>query len=59
MVAGTGLCQCDAITEVQEICSADCVDRMPKTKLNAKGELIIRTPILDKDTLQPKTDSNG
>lgn len=37
MVKGTGLCQCSAITDVDENCGASCQKTRPKSSLNAKG----------------------
>lgn len=52
MVEGTGLCQCDSITEVEEVCDITCQGLVPTSTLNAKGEMEIKSPVLTEDGTQ-------
>jgi len=52
MVEGTGLCQCDSITEVEEVCDITCQGLLPESTLNHKGEMEIKSPVLTEEGTQ-------
>ena len=55
-VEGTGLCQCETITDVDEICNSACVAKMPKSKLGPDGKMTITDPTTNKtSTVDPST----
>jgi hypothetical protein len=46
MITGTGLCQCSQITDVDEICNANCQkNTVVKSSLNAKGQMTLENPV--------------
>jgi len=47
-VEGTGLCQCNSITDVDEVCDSTCQGLMPKTTLQPDGKLKVIDPITNK-----------
>lgn len=53
-VEGTGLCQCDSITDIAEVCDATCQGLMPKTTLQPDGKMKVVDPITNKtSTIDP------
>jgi hypothetical protein len=47
MIEGTGLCKCDAITEVEEVCDRTCQKNMPVPTLDASGKITVHDPVTD------------
>jgi hypothetical protein len=55
-VEGTGLCQCDQITDAAEVCDAKCMKAMPRSSLDPNGMMTITDPITKKSsTIDPSS----
>lgn len=44
LVQGTGLCACDSITDVSQVCGVKCQKTTPKLKLLPNGKLLVDDP---------------
>ena len=45
VVSGTGLCQCERINDISEVCDAKCKETLPVVKLSNDGILKIYDPV--------------
>lgn len=58
-VVGTGLCQCDSITDIAEVCDFTCQKKLPKATLGADGLMSVFDPKTNKTSTADPSNIEG